>query len=55
MEQMDDKKLVKHLDLFRQQMQKAYEQNNETVFELLHEYERQTLTARLIKNSTQKK
>ena len=52
---MDDKKLVKHLDLFREQMQKAYEQNNETAFKLLHEYIRQTLTARLNKNFTQKK
>lgn len=50
MEQMDDKKLSKHLDLFRLQMQTAYEQKNETAFKLLAEYEQQTLIARLNKN-----
>ena len=50
MELMDDKKLSKHLDLFHQQMQKAYEQKNEAVFNLLEEYEKQTLAARINKN-----
>ena len=47
---MDDKKLSKHLDLFRQQMEMAYKQNNKKAFELLYEYERQTIIARVIKN-----
>ena len=50
MELMDDKKLSKHLDLFHQQMQMAYEQKNEAAFKLLEEYEKQTLTARINKN-----
>ena len=50
MELMDDKKLSKHLDLFHQQMQKAYEQKNEAAFKLLEEYEKQTLAARINKN-----
>jgi hypothetical protein len=50
MEQMDDKKLAKHLELFRQQMQQAYEQKNDTAYRLLYEYEQQTLTARVNKN-----
>ena len=50
MELMDDKKLAKHLDLFHQQMQMAYEQNNEVAYKLLAEYEKQTLTARINKN-----
>jgi len=47
---MDDKKLSKHLDLFRQQMQMAYDQGNHNAFELLQEYERQVIISRLIKN-----
>ena len=50
MELMDDKKLSKHLDLFHQQMQMAYEQKNEAAYKLLAEYEKQTLTARINKN-----
>ena len=50
MELMDDKKLSRHLDLFHQQMQKAYEQKNEAAYKLLAEYEKQTLAARINKN-----
>ena len=50
MEQMDDKKLSKHLDLFHQQMQKAYQQKNDAAYKLLHEYEQQTFIARVNKN-----
>ena len=50
MKSMDDKKLSKHLDLFRQQMEKAYEQKNETAFELLSEYEKQVIVARANKD-----
>ena len=50
MKSMDDKKLSKHLDLFRQQMEKAYEQKNETAFELLSEYEKQVINARANKD-----
>ena len=50
MEQMDDKKLSKHLDLFREQMQKAYQQKNDMGYKLLCEYEQQTLIARINKN-----
>lgn len=49
MKQMDDKKLSKHLDLYRQQMERAYKQNNKEVFELLYEYENQVIEARLSK------
>ena len=49
---MDDKKLSKHLDLFRQQMQKAYEQGNHAAFDLLQEYERQVIISRLQKTAT---
>ena len=47
---MDDKKLSKHLDLFRQQMQIAYDQGNHKAFELLQEYERQVIISRMKKN-----
>jgi len=47
---MDDKQLVKHLDLFRQQMQTAYDQGNHAAFELLQEYERQVIISRIKKN-----
>ena len=50
MKSMDDKKLSKHLDLFRQQMEKTYEQKNETAFELLSEYEKQVIIARANKD-----
>jgi hypothetical protein len=50
MQQMDDKKLSKHLDLFRQQMEMAYKQNNEEAYKLLYEYETQTIQARIRKN-----
>ena len=52
MEQMDDKKLSKHIDLFRQQMQNAYQQKNDEAYKLLYEYEQQTLLARINKNFT---
>ncbi len=55
MEKMDDKKLSKYLDLFQQQMQMAYQQNNETAYRLLAEYERQAIIARLNKNFTTEK
>ena len=47
---MDDKKLSKHLDLFRQQMQMAYDQGNHAAYELLQEYERQVIISRVRKN-----
>lgn len=50
LEEMDDKKLSKYLDLFRQQMEIAQMQQNETAYRLLAEYERQTITARLRRN-----
>ncbi len=50
MKKMDDKKLRKHLDLFREQMEKAYKQKNETAFELLSEYEKQVIIARANKD-----
>jgi hypothetical protein len=34
MEKTDDKKLSKHLDLFQQQMQKAYQQRNDAAYKL---------------------
>lgn len=46
MKKMDDKKLSKHLELFRIQMQKAYETNNHEAFSLLYEYEKQVIIAR---------
>lgn len=50
MQQMDDKKLSKHIDLFRQQMQMAYEQKNDEAYRLLYEYEEQAVMARVRKN-----
>lgn len=50
MKSMDDTKLGKHLDLFRQQMDKAYQQGNNNAFELLSEYETQTIIARANKD-----
>ena len=50
MKSMDDQKLSKHLDLFRQQMEMAYQQGNKTAFELLSEYEKQTIIARANKD-----
>lgn len=49
MEAMDDKRLSKHIDLFRQQMEKAYKEKKYAAFELLSEYERQTIIARIKK------
>jgi len=46
MKTMDDNKLSKHLDLFRQQMEKAYRQKNFAAYELLYQYERQVIVAR---------
>ncbi|NTW33860.1 MAG: hypothetical protein HGB12_14800 [Bacteroidetes bacterium] len=50
MKQMNDKKLSKHIDLFQQQLEKAFKQNNKVAFELLSEYERQTIIARANKD-----
>ena len=55
MQNLDDKKLSKHLDLFRQQMNKAYEQKNDKAFQLLSEYEKQVIEARVQKNFPEKK
>jgi hypothetical protein len=51
MEKMDDKKLAKHLDLFRAQMESAYRQKNFAAYELLCEYEKQVIAARVNKLS----
>jgi len=51
MKSMDDKKLSKHIDLFREQMEKAYNQGNVDAYELLYEYEKQTIIARANKNN----
>jgi len=51
MKAMDDKKLSKHIDLFREQMEKAYNQDNVDAYELLYEYEKQTIIARANKNN----
>ena len=50
MKAMDDNKLSKNLDLFRAQMEKAYNDKNETAFELLNEYENQVIIARANKD-----
>ncbi|MBM3436143.1 MAG: hypothetical protein FJY07_08035 [Bacteroidetes bacterium] len=47
---MDDEKLSRHIDLFRQQMEMAYKQNNKDAYELLYEYEKQTIIARIKKD-----
>ena len=44
---MEDKKLARHIDLFRKQMAIAYQQGNTKAFELLSEYEQQTIVARV--------
>ncbi len=49
MEMMDDNKLSKHIDLFRQQMEKAFKEKKFAAYELLSEYERQTISARFNK------
>lgn len=49
MEKMDDRKLSKHLDLFRIQMQKAFENKNKEAYSLLYEYEKQVIIARVNK------
>lgn len=43
---MDDKKLSKHLDLFRIQMQQEYQQKTYTAYELLYLHEKQIITSR---------
>lgn len=43
---MDDRKLAKHIDLFKQQMEIAYKTNNHDAFKFLCEYERQVIEAR---------
>ena len=50
MKLMPDAQLSKHIDLFRQQMEMAYRQGNKTAFELLSEYENQTIIARANKD-----
>ncbi len=52
MEQMEDKKLSKHIELFRQQMQIAYNQKNHSAYNLLAEYEMQTIIARANKKTS---
>ncbi|MBP7478095.1 MAG: hypothetical protein KA797_06190 [Chitinophagales bacterium] len=49
MEGMDDHKLSKHLDIFRQQMERAYAQKNEEAVRLIQEYEEQIIQARMRK------
>ncbi len=49
LEKMDDKKLSKHLDIIRLQQQMAFEQNNHSAIELLYEYEKQIIKARVNK------
>lgn len=50
MKSMDDEKLSKHLDLFREQMTKAFNEHNTSTFELLTEYEKQVIIARANKD-----
>ena len=45
----DDKKLEKHLELFRQQRETAFKQQNHKAVELLDLYERQVIEARILK------
>ena len=47
MKNMEDKKLARHTDLFRKQMAIAYQQGNTKAFELLSEYEQQTIVTRV--------
>ena len=49
MGQFDDKRLQKHLDLFREQMNMAYKKNDAEGVALLNEYERQVIEARVAK------
>ncbi len=49
MKTMDDKILSRNIDLFREQMARAYKQGNREAYELLYEYEQQTIIARLSK------
>jgi len=46
---MDDKTLSRNIDLFREQMERAYKQGNKEAYELLYEYELQTIVARMSK------
>jgi hypothetical protein len=46
---LSDKKLVRRLDLIRQQLQMACDQNKPDDIELMMEWERQTIAARIIK------
>ncbi|MDZ4712636.1 MAG: hypothetical protein SGI89_09970 [bacterium] len=48
MSSWDNKKLEKHLSIFQKQMQMAFQNQNHQAFELLQEYERQVILARLI-------
>lgn len=49
MKTMDDKTLSRNIDLFREQMERAYKQGNKEAYELLYEYEMQTIVARMSK------
>ena len=50
MKTMSDKKLSKHIELFRLQMEKAYKDKNFEAYELIFEYEKQTIEAGVSKN-----
>jgi hypothetical protein len=50
MEGWDDKKLSKHIDLFREQRAMAYKKGDEGTMILLDEYEGQVIAARMRKN-----
>ncbi len=50
MQQFDDKRLEKHLSLFREQMEMAYKKNNGDGVALLSEYEKQVIIARANKD-----
>lgn len=52
MARWDDKQLQKHLNLFRQQMELAYRQQNHEAFALLQEYEEQVINAGITKFDT---
>ena len=49
MMKMDDEKLSRNIECFREQLEMAHKQNNREVFELLSEYIEQTSIARIMK------
>ena len=56
MMKMDEKKLLKNIDLYQQQMEMAYQQGNYETVALLQEYEMQTIIATsVIETSKHKK